>query len=387
MSKLEELIQKLCPNGVENTKLADLIKKREFLIVTPTVKVKRNDYMSSGKTPIISQELEYISGYSDLADSHIPNGEYICFGDHSEHIKYVNFSFVQGADGLKIIKNNSKKLGLKYFYYAICNNYIKHNNYERHFKYFADTAIPVPPIEVQEEIVQILDKFTELSAELSAELTARKKQYEFYRDNVLNFDDTVPKYKLTDIFNTRNGYTPSKNNKQFWNKNEISWFRMDDIRENGRILDRAIQSVSMSAVKNKPFPKNSIIISTSATIGVHALIKCESLANQRFTYLMLKDEYKEKFDIMFLFYYCFVLDEYCKENLNQGNFASVDMRKFNEFKFPVPPLEEQKRIVSILDRFDKLCNDISEGLPAEIEARQKQYEYYRDKLLTFKELA
>lgn len=152
-------------------------------------------------------------------------------------------------------------------------------------------------------------------------------------------------------------------------------------------LDKAIQGVSISAVKGKAFPKNSIIISTSATIGEHALIKCESLANQRFTYLILKDEYKDKYNIMFLFYYCFVLDEYCKENLNQGNFASVDMRKFNEFEFPMPSLEEQDHIVAILDRFDKLCNDISEGLPAEIEARQKQYEYYRDKLLNFKEIA
>lgn len=139
------------------------------------------------------------------------------------------------------------------------------------------------------------------------------------------------------------------------------------------------------AIKGRVFPANSIIVSTSATIGEHALIKCESLSNQRFTYLMLKDEYKDKFNIMFLFYYCFVLDEFCKENLNHGNFASVDMRKFNDFEFPMPPLEEQNRIVAILDRFDKLCNDISEGLPAEIEARKKQYEYYRNKLLTFKE--
>ena len=96
-------------------------------------------------------------------------------------------------------------------------------------------------------------------------------------------------------------------------------------------------------------------------------------------------EYKELFNTKFLYYYCFKLDEYCLQCLNQGNFASVDMTKFNNFRFPLIPIEEQERIVSILDRFDKLCNDISEGIPAEIEARQKQYEYYRDKLLTFKE--
>ena len=162
---------------------------------------------------------------------------------------------------------------------------------------------------------------------------------------------------------------------------------MEDIRENGRILDDALQHVTTNAAKGNPFPANSIIVATSATIGEHALITCESLANQRFTYLMLKDAYKPYFDIKYLFYYCFKLDEYCHECLNQGNFASVDMGRFGKFKFAYIPLEEQRRIVSILDRFDALCNDITSGLPAEIAARQKQYEYYRDKLLTFKEIA
>lgn len=190
---------------------------------------------------------------------------------------------------------------------------------------------------------------------------------------------------LKDLFYTKNGYTPSKSNKEYWENGLVPWFRMEDIRTNGRILNSAIQYVSSNAVKGKPFPANSIILSTSATIGEHALITCESLANQRFTYLIIKDQYKYLFDIKFLYYYCFKLDEYCLSCLNQGNFASVDMTKLSKFRFPLVPLEEQKRIVSILDRFDKLCNDMQEGIPAEIEARQKQYEYYRDKLLTFKE--
>ena len=160
---------------------------------------------------------------------------------------------------------------------------------------------------------------------------------------------------------------------------------MEDIRENGRILNDSIQRVSKNAIKGNLFPSNSIIVATSATIGEHALITCSFISNQRFTCLMIKDEYKELFNTKFLYYYCFKLDEYCLQCLNQGNFASVDMTKFNNFRFPLIPIEEQERIVSILDRFDKLCNDISEGIPAEIEARQKQYEYYRDKLLTFKE--
>ena len=102
--------------------------------------------------------------------------------------------------------------------------------------------------------------------------------------------------------------------------------------------------------------------------------------------MTVKPEYKEKVNIKYLMHYCPVLSKYCKEHLNQGNFASVDMKQFIKFEFVIPSMEEQNRIVSILDRFDALCNDISSGLPAEIEARQKQYEYYRDKLLSYKEL-
>jgi len=154
---------------------------------------------------------------------------------------------------------------------------------------------------------------------------------------------------------------------------------MEDIRENGRILSEATQYVSESAVKGNPFPANSIIVATSATIGEHALITVPSLANQRFTYLMLKDQYKDMFDAKFLYYYCFKLDIYCKECLNQGNFASVDMKKFAKFEFPLVPLEVQREIVRILDNFTELTAELT----AERTARKKQYEYYRDKLLSF----
>ena len=144
-----------------------------------------------------------------------------------------------------------------------------------------------------------------------------------------------------------------------------------------------MQYVSKEALKGEPFPENSIIIATSATIGEHALITVKSLANQRFTYLTLKDEYKDKFDIKFIYYYCFKLDEYCISCLNQGNFASVDMKKFVKFKFPIPPIKVQQKIVQILDNFTKLTAELTEELTEELTVRKKQYEYYRDLLLTF----
>lgn len=182
---------------------------------------------------------------------------------------------------------------------------------------------------------------------------------------------------LFELFNTRNGYTPSKGNDEFWENGTVPWFRMEDIRENGRILSRATQYVSEKAIKGKLFPENSIIVATSATIGEHALITVPSLANQRFTYLMLKDKYKERFEPKFLYYYCFKLDNYCKECLNQGNFASVDMKRFVKFEFPLVPIEVQSEIVRILDNFTELI----EKLTAELTARKKQYDYYREQLI------
>ena len=159
---------------------------------------------------------------------------------------------------------------------------------------------------------------------------------------------------------------------------------MEDIREKGKVLNDSLQKVNLKGVKGeKLFSKNSIIVATSATIGEHALIEVPFLANQRFTVLTLKSEYKNNFNIKFIFYYCFLLDEWCKKNITKSSFASVDMLGFKKFKFPIPPIEVQNHIVEILDKFHNLVNDISYGLPKEIELREKQYIYYREKLLDF----
>lgn len=316
---------------------------------------------------------------------------------------------------IKIELDNTKILNRYYWHFSKSNLYWKQANKlvstagqpQFNTNAVSRVVIPVPPLSVQENIVKILDRFDKLNNDMSeglpAEIEARKKQYEYYRDTLLSFDDKACSHivkverereltrtkaikwlSIQDLFNLRNGYTPSKSKSEYWTNGTIPWFRMEDIRENGHILNDSIQHITPIAVKGKLFPANSIILATSATIGEHALISVDSLANQRFTYLTVKNEYSNQLNMKYIYYYFFKIDEWCKNNLNVSSFASVDMDKFKKLKFPIPPLEEQERIVSILDRFDKLCNDISEGLPAEIEARQKQYEYYRDKLLTFK---
>lgn len=390
MNKLENLIKKLCSNGAEFKSINDLLKSGELKIITPSFKIKRNDYCKDGKIPIISQEAEYISGYSNEIDKKISAGEYICFGDHSEHIKYIDFKFVQGADGLKIIKTNSNKLSMKYLYYAVSSKYNRHNNYERHFKYFAETRVPVPPLEVQCEIVHILDDFTLLSAELSAELKARQKQYNYYTyklfenciDNFVELDSIGEVTKLAGFeFSQYVRYT---------NKGNIIALRGLNVKNGKLILNdvKYIDNSDLSKLNRSKLYENDILYTYVGTVGQVGLVDkndkyylAPNVARIRITnenvlpkyvmYFLLTDEFKRKqLDIL----------------SGTSSMKNITMTNIRKFKIPVPSIKEQNKIVNILDRFAKLCNDISDGLPAEIEARQKQYEYYRDKLLTFKEL-
>ena len=185
---------------------------------------------------------------------------------------------------------------------------------------------------------------------------------------------------LGEVFHTRNGYTPSKANEEFWTDGTIPWFRMEDIRANGRILyDSALHITPQAVKRNGLFKANSIILATSATIGEHALLLQDALTNQRFTNFEIKEELKNILLPKFAFYYFFIIDEWCKKHTIIGNFPSVDTQQLMELHFPIPPLRVQARIVEILDKFTQLEAE----LEAELEARKKQYAYYREQLLKF----
>lgn len=190
--------------------------------------------------------------------------------------------------------------------------------------------------------------------------------------------------KLGEVFITRNGYTPSKSNPEYWEGGTIPWYRMEDIRENGRILSDALQHITPKGVKgNGLFKANSIILATSATIGEHALITTEALANQRFTNFEVKEDFKDKLFPKFIFYYFYIIDDWCKKNIYVGNFPSVDVLQLKKLDFPIPPLSVQSRIVEILDKFTAMEAELEEQLQAELELRKKQYAYYREQLLNF----
>ena len=392
MSKLERLIQQYCPDGVEYYKVKDIYKRIKG---TPITAGKMKEIANSnGSVKIFAGGKTAI----DANEEDIPNAT----------ITRVPAVLVQSRGVIDVIyydkpftfKNElwgyttDNKIAVKYLYYVLKNNVQVFRDAasgmgalpQISLKVTEDFEIPVPPLPVQEEIVRILDAFTELQAELQK----RQQQYNFYRDNLLNFNrggQEIKWMKMSDVFEIRNGYTPSKANNDFWEGGTIPWFRMEDIRQNGRILSDSISHITPKGVKGKGFfSANSFIIATTATIGEHALLIADSLANQRFTNLKIRKSLEKELSIKFFYYYLFIIDEWCKSNINLSNFASVDMVKFNNLRIPIPPLEEQNRIVAILDRFDTLTNDLTSGLPAEMEKRRQQYEYYRDRLLTFKRL-
>ena len=242
--------------------------------------------------------------------------------------------------------------------------------------------IPVPSLSEQARIVGILDTFTSAIDNLKEQIAQRRKQYEHYRDQLLDLEGKpgVKMKTLGEAFDTRNGYTPSTSNKHFWEGGTIPWFKMEDIRDNGRILHDSYLHITPMAVKGKGlFKANSIILATSATIGEHALILVDYLCNQRFTNFFPKEIYTHNIEMKYVYYYMFIIDEWCKQHVNQGGFASVDMSGLYNLSFPLPSLQEQQRIVSILDTFEASI----QNLEAQLKQREKQYEYYRNKLLTF----
>ena len=187
VSRLDDLIAKLCPDGVEYRTVDTVCHN-----ITAPRKLNRKTYQDFGKYPIIDQGQNLIAGYTDDKDTLVEPGEYVIFGEHTREIKYVNFTFAQGADGIKILKAGTNIIP-KFLYHALTHLDISDRGYNRHWVIVKDMTIPLPPLPIQEEIVRILDHFTELTAELTAGLTneieARRKQYEYYRDKLLTFKE------------------------------------------------------------------------------------------------------------------------------------------------------------------------------------------------------
>lgn len=237
--------------------------------------------------------------------------------------------------------------------------------------------VPIPPLYVQEEIVRILDKFTTLETELEAELDCRKRQYEYYRNQLLSFSNDVEWKSLGNVFDFRNG---KGHEKEIVPAGEFIVINSKFISSNGLVVKFSNRQLS-------PVYKGDILMVMSDLPNGKALAKCFLVdkdstytLNQRVCGLTIKNS--KEMNPKFAFYILSRNKHLLKYNngVDQTNLRKDDILKIS---IPIPSLAEQQRIVSILDKFEALTTSISEGLPKEITLRRKQYEYYRNQLLSF----
>lgn len=381
MSRLDDLVHKLCPNGVHYYTVDELIKNKIIVLISPIYKIKQKEYLEIGSTPIISQEAEYVSGYTNLKDPRLPNDEYVCFGDHTEHLKYVDFEFVQGADGLKVMHiENKEVLNTKFYYYVCSSYYLKKNTYERHFKHLRECLLPLPPLEVQQEIVRLLDDFTaktaELQTELNKEYEACKKQYEYYQNLLLN-DKFGAEYKeLGDVVTFLNGRAYKQS--ELLNSGKYKVLRVGNFYTNNQWYYSDLE-----LEQNKYCQKGDLLYTWAATIGpqiwdgekviyhyhIWKLVFDNSILNMHYLYHYLKKDIND-----------------ISNSLTNSTMPHVSMSSMKKRMISIPPMETQQEIVRLLDNLTEKTEELQDKLNEELKSRKKQYEYYRDKLLTFKEL-
>lgn len=245
--------------------------------------------------------------------------------------------------------------------------------------------IPIPPLEIQEKIVQILDKFTDYVTELTSELTSRKKQYSFYRDKLLSFEDEVYQVEWKTIQDISvkivTGVTPKKSCEDYYLNGTIPWLRTNEVKFNTitttekYVTEKAVEETGLKWI----LPNSIIIAISGATAGRVAMNSIPLTTNQHCCSISV-DERIVNYKYL---YYWLVNQNRQILSLKQGARGDINMSMIKLFKIPVPSLEIQSRIVQVLDNFDTVCNDLNIGLPKEIELRQKQYEYWRDRLLDF----
>lgn len=403
MNRLDELIKEMCPNGVEYRRAEAVIEsittglnpRKNFSLNTigdsfPYITGKDiydNKVIVSEKTDLISKDVvELINKRAKLQN------DIILFASTGTgtvgRMAYVEKydSSWNVSESLYVIKPNNQYILTKYLMYSLMTTYSR-TQYEPkiskgsvpHLKIvdLKKVIIPIPPLEIQEKIVKILDKFTNYVTELQAELQARMQQYEHYREQLTQ----IGKIKLLDDI----AYYP---------KERIGADLLDEDHYVGveNLLQNKMGKSSSKCVpvngKVAGYKKDDILVG-----NIRPYLKKIWHANNdggtNGDVIVLRAKNSSDIFPRYL-YHVLASDRFFQYNMNNAKGAKMprgDKQAVLKFDVYVPAYNEQKRIAGLLDKFDSLCSDIITGLPAEIEARQKQYEYYRDKLLTFKELS
>ncbi len=370
MSKLEELIEELCPDGVEYKTLVEIAH------IVRGVRVVKSQLTVEGKYPVYQNSMTPLGYYKE---SNCPaNTAFIISAGAAGEIGYSLVNFWAADDCLYFVC--PQNLQSRYLYHVLLSRQtyifsrVRRASVPRLARSVVENLrIPVPPLAVQNEIVRILDSFSEAIAELTAELTleiiARKKQYEYYCKKAFEFSNNdIKVIKLGEIADIGTG--SSNTNEQLEIGDYPFFVRSQEVRR-----------------KNEYEYDETAIITSGDGVGVGKIfhfVEGKYALHQRAYRIHITDA-----QVMAKYIFYYMKDnfhEYIQKNAMNSSVTSIRRPMMNNYNIPIPTSKVQQRIVDIFDRFDSLFNDISTGISVEIKARRKQYEYYRDKLLTFKEL-
>lgn len=380
MSKLQDLIRKLCPEGVEFKRLGEVCSLSRGKVYSKTY-INEN----VGNYPVYSSQTAN-GGELGRISSYDYDGEYLTWttdGAYAGTIFHRKGKFsITNVCGLISMKSNNLLIRFLYYWLSVkAREYVYQGmgNPKLMSNQMELIEIPLPPLEVQNEIVRILDAFTSHAAELQTELQARKEQYEYYRNKLLTFDENDERVKWMTLGEIGNICMCKRIMKhQTSDIGEVPFFKIGTF---GKEADAFISYDLYDEYKNKySFPqKGEILISASGTIGRTVIYDGQDAYFQDSNIVWIQND-ESKVLNKYLYYYYQIIEW----NVEGGTIKRLYNTNLSKTFIAYPSLSEQQRIVSILDKFESLVNDLSEGLPAEIAAVQEQYEYYRDKLLTFK---
>lgn len=399
MSKIEKLLKELCPNGVEFKALGEVCERQKGINITAgemeKIATKNGDIriFAGGKT-FVDTKKEFLQEQSILKKTSIivKSRGYVDF-------EYYKKPFTHKSE-IWSYSLKDEKVNLKFIFYYLKNKVeyfqkiAKANAVKIPQLAVADTdkfQIPIPPLEVQEEIVKILDTFTELERELERELESHIKQYEYYRNKLLSLEylESSGGYELKmlgEIGKVTRGNGLQKKDLLDSGIPCIHYGQIHTYYENYTHTTKSFVSAE-NAKKLKKAKKGDLVIA-GASENIEDVCKavvylgesdvCISGDSFAFSH-SLNPKYVG---------YVFQGEqfiEYKKKYAQGTKVMRLSIERLKQFQIPIPPLATQEKIVSILDKFHALTTDLTSGIPAELEARKKQYEYYRNKLLTFKE--
>ncbi len=400
MHKIERLLQTLAPKGVEFRKLGEVLEydqPNKYCVVG-------KEFNESYPTPVLTAGKTFILGYTNEKDNIYQaskSSPVIIFDDFTTATQWVDFPFKVKSSAMKILlpKNPTINIRFIFFYMQTIPYNISGEHTRQWISRYSQITIPIPPLEIQQEIVKILDAFTELNTELNTELKARKKQYQYYQNMLLDFKDINQNHKDAKERLVQKTYpknlktllqTLAPKGVEFRKLGEVINILKGKQLNKELLLDYGEYPVMNGGIHasgywneyNTDYPK--IIISQGgASAGYVNYMTSKFWAGAHCYAIELNSE---KLNYKFLYYFLKNSQTILMKSQFGAGIPALNKADIETLTIPIPPLEIQQEIVKILDQFSVLTTDLLAGIPAEIKARKKQYEYYREKLLTFKPL-